>query len=71
MLDLVAKRLREELTRLTNQVRDLVYRLAPGVLAMCPAADEPWFWGLLQQASTHTVYACLRTAFGAMGAGSG
>ena len=44
--------LREELTRLTNQLRDLVYRIAPGVLTLCPAADEPWFWGLLQQAST-------------------
>ena len=33
-----------ELTRLTNQLRDLVYRIAPGLLALCPAADEPWFW---------------------------
>jgi transposase len=42
----------EELTRLTNQLRDLVYRSAPGVLALCPAADEPWFWALLAEAST-------------------
>lgn len=41
-----------ELTRLTNQLRDLVYRMAPGLLALCPAADEPWFWALLQEAPT-------------------
>jgi transposase len=44
--------LREELSRLTNQLRDLVYRTMPGVLALCPAADEPWFWALLSEAAT-------------------
>jgi transposase len=39
-----------ELTRVTNQLRDLVYRSAPGLLAVCPAADEPWFWSLLRTA---------------------
>lgn len=43
-----------ELTRLTNQLRDLVYRMAPGLLALCPAADEPWFWALLREAPTPT-----------------
>jgi transposase len=41
-----------ELTRLTNQLRDLVYRTAPALLELCPAADEPWFWALLQAAAT-------------------
>ena len=41
-----------EVTRLTNQLRDLVYRIAPGLLALCPAADEPWFWTLLRAAAT-------------------
>ena len=41
-----------EVTRLTNQVRDLVYRSAPGLLALSPAADDPWLWALLQQAPT-------------------
>jgi transposase len=41
-----------ELTRLTNQVRDLVYRSAPGLLALSPAADDPWFWALLRAAPT-------------------
>jgi transposase len=41
-----------ELTRLTNQLRDVVYRVAPGLLALCPAADEPWFWTLVSLAPT-------------------
>ena len=41
-----------ELTRLTNQVRDLVYRSAPGLLALSPAADDPWVWALLEAAPT-------------------
>ena len=41
-----------ELTRLTNQLRDLVYRSAPTLLDLCPAADEPWFWTLLGDAAT-------------------
>ena len=44
--------LREELSRLTNQLRDLVYRSMPGALTLCPAADEPWFWALLATAPT-------------------
>lgn len=41
-----------DLTRLTNQLRDLVYRIAPGLLALSPAADEPWFWALWRTAPT-------------------
>lgn len=41
-----------ELTRLTNQVRDLVYRSAPGLLSLSAAADDPWLWALLRQAPT-------------------
>ena len=44
--------LREELSRLTNQLRDLVYRSMPAILAVCPAADEAWFWALLTDAPT-------------------
>jgi transposase len=44
--------LREELSRLTNQLRELVYRAMPGALSLCPAADEPWFWTLLAAAPT-------------------
>jgi transposase len=41
-----------ELVRRTNQLRDLVYRIAPGLLTVCPAADEPWFWALWRLAPT-------------------
>jgi len=41
-----------DLTRLTNQLRDQVYRIAPPLLRLCPAADEPWFWTLLEHAPT-------------------
>lgn len=44
--------LREDVGRLTNQLRDVVYRSMPGVLTLCPAADEPWFWALLAVAPT-------------------
>ena len=43
---------KRDLSRLTNQLRDQVYRIAPPLLQLCPAADEPWFWTLLEQAST-------------------
>lgn len=41
-----------DLSRLTNQLRDQVYRIAPQLLRLCPAADEPWFWTLLDVAPT-------------------
>lgn len=43
---------KRDLSRLTNQLRDQVYRIAPPVLRLCPAADEPWFWTLLELAPT-------------------
>ena len=41
-----------EFRRLANQLRSQVQRLVPEVLALCPGADEPWFWALLQVAPT-------------------
>jgi transposase len=41
-----------DLSRLTNQLRDQVYRIAPPLLRLCPAADEPWFWTVLEAAPT-------------------
>lgn len=41
-----------EFRRLANQLRSQVHRLVPEVLALCPGADEPWFWALLQIAPT-------------------
>ncbi len=44
--------LQEELTRLANRLRDQLLRYYPQALALCPAADEPWFWALLAVAPT-------------------
>jgi transposase len=44
--------LREELNRLSNRLREQLQRCFPAVLSLCPAANEPWFWALLEQAPT-------------------
>lgn len=43
---------RQELNRLTNRLREQLHRFFPQALALCPAADEPWFWALLDRAPT-------------------
>jgi transposase len=42
----------EELGRLTNRLREQLWRFYPQALRLCPAADEPWFWALLAAAPT-------------------
>jgi transposase len=42
----------EETGRLTNRLREQVWRFYPHALRLCPAADEPWFWALLALAPT-------------------
>jgi transposase len=44
--------LREDLSRLSNRLRAQLHRICPDLLALCPAADEPWFWTLLDRAFT-------------------
>ena len=39
--------LRETGARLSNRLREQLLRIRPDVLALCPAADEPWFWAVL------------------------
>ena len=41
-----------ELGRLSNQLRDVIYRVSPALLTLCPAADEAWLWTLLRDAPT-------------------
>lgn len=41
-----------EFVRLSNQLRELVYRVSPALLTLCPAADEAWLWALLREAPT-------------------
>lgn len=38
--------------RLTNRLREQLWRFYPQLLALSPAADEPWLWALLAQAPT-------------------
>jgi transposase len=54
--------LAHEFNRLTNRLREQVYRVAPGWLALAPTAGEPWFWALLAVAPTPHAGRRLRTA---------
>jgi transposase len=42
----------QELQRCANRLRDQLYRYYSHVLRLCPAADEPWFWDLIELAPT-------------------
>ena len=42
----------EELRRLSNRLREQLHRFFPQPLTLCPAADDPWFWALLDRAPT-------------------
>ncbi len=44
--------LQQDRQRLTNRLREQTYRVHPALLTLCPAADEAWFWTLLEQAAT-------------------
>lgn len=44
--------LQQELTRLANRLREHLLRFYPQLLALCPAANEPWMWALLSLAPT-------------------
>lgn len=42
--------LQRDLNGLSNRLRQQIYRIQPAWLELCPAADEPWFWRLLEEA---------------------
>jgi len=44
--------LREESSRLSNRLREHLGRYYQQALALCPTANEPWFWALLELAPT-------------------
>lgn len=50
----------DEHRRLANRLREQLLRFYPQALALCPAADEPWFWELLKRAPTPAATARLR-----------
>jgi len=51
-LSRLEEELQQEFTRLTNRLRDQLHRIYPQILALAPAADEPWIWALLDLAPT-------------------
>jgi transposase len=51
-LSRVHQELVQEHVRLTNRLREQLWRFYPQALTLCPAADEPWLWALLKEAPT-------------------
>ena len=49
-LSRTAEELEREHRRLSNQLRDLLFRYFPAMLRLSPAADDPWVWKLLAMA---------------------
>jgi len=41
-----------EMNRLSNRLREQLHRFHPQMLSLCPSADEPWFWDLVEAAPT-------------------
>lgn len=55
----IDRELGEELVAQANRLRAQVLRVAPHWLKLCHAADEPWFWDLLELAPTPAAAAAL------------
>lgn len=51
--------LSQDLLAQANRLREHVSRVAPHWLAHCPAANEPWFWAMLELAATPKAAATL------------
>src|ERR1700751_3229924 len=49
-LSRVDEDLGREANRLTNRLREQLHRFYIQALKLCPSADEPWLWGLLELA---------------------
>lgn len=52
--------LAEDMNRLTNRMREQLYRFYPALLRLSPSADEPWLWALLELAPTPAAGARLK-----------
>jgi transposase len=53
--------LREDANRLTNRLREQLHRYFPQMLQVCPSADEPWLWALVERVSRPEQVKGLRT----------
>ena len=61
-LSRTADELREDTRRLGNRLRAQLERYFPQMLALVPAADEPWLWTLLERVPTPAAAARVREA---------
>ena len=59
-LSRVDEDLMREGNQLTNRLRELLHRFYAQTLPLCPAADEPWLWALLELAPSPSVGRRLR-----------
>jgi transposase len=48
----IVEELQQEERRLTNRLRDQLFRIDAPWLALSPAADDPWLWALLRDTPT-------------------
>jgi transposase len=55
----IVEELQVEEGRLTNRLREQLYRVNAPWLTLCPAADEPWLWTVLAEASDPETWAQL------------
>jgi transposase len=54
--------LQAQCRRQANQLREVIQRVMPLLLALCPGADEEWFWALVLKAWSPTKAANMRRA---------
>lgn len=59
-LSRVHDELGQEHTRLANRLREQLLRFYPQALTLCPAANEPWLWAVLDRAPTPAAAARVR-----------
>ena len=59
-LSRVGEDLRRESNQLTNRLREQLHRFYVQALKLCPAADEPWLWALLELAPSPSAARRLR-----------
>ena len=59
-LSRVDEDLKREGSQLTNRLREQLHRFYAQTLSLCPAADEPWLWALLELAPSPSLGRRLR-----------
>lgn len=59
-LSRVDEDLKRERNQLVNRLREQLHRFYPQTLRLCPSADEPWLWALLELAPSPSAVLDLR-----------